>query len=462
MLPVLALVGAPNVGKSTLFNCLTRTRDALVADLPGLTRDRQYGVGKVGSRSYLVMDTGGLTGEGRGLEGLIAQQVWQALQDADAILLLLDGRQGMGAADQDIATQLRRLGKPLYPVVNKTEHMDLDIATAEFHSLGLGRPYAISATHNRGIQDLVDRVLEDLPLIAPDTDTLVQEDAIRLAVIGRPNVGKSTLVNRLLGEERVLAFDQPGTTRDSIAIPFEKDGQRYILIDTAGVRRRARVSDHIEKFSVIKTLQAIEQSHVVIMMVDARQGVGEQDATLLGHVLDSGRALVLAINKWDRLQREIRDQVRRDLDRKLVFLDFAKPYFISALHGSRVMDVLGAVDKAYKAATRKLSTPELTRILEQAVTHHRPPLVHGHTVKLRYAHQGGQNPPLIVIHGNRTEHVPESYRRYLVNVYRQALKLQGTPVRIVFKSGENPYTSSKPAQSRSQRPIKGSRRRHEA
>ncbi len=452
MLPLIALVGRPNVGKSTLFNCLTRTRNALVADLPGLTRDRQYGIGRVGPRPYLVLDTGGLSDAVSGLEGLVAQQAWRAVAEADAVLLLVDGRAGLSSGDQDVAKELRRAGKPLYLVINKTEDKDPASAGMEFHALGLGEPHAISAAHGQGIEDLMATVLANLPAPAEEASLAGEETGIRLAIVGRPNVGKSTLVNRLLGEERVLTFDMPGTTRDSVAIPFQKDGRSYILIDTAGVRRRSRVDEAIEKFSVIKTLQAIEQANVVIMVLDARQGIGEQDATLLGFILDSGRALVLAVNKWDGLDQYSRDSVRRDLERKLAFLDFAKQHFISALHGSGVMDLLRSVDQAYEAATRKLSTPELTRILADAVASHQPPLVHGHSIKLRYAHTGGHNPPLIIIHGNRTEHVPASYKRYLENVYRRTLGLWGTPVRIEFKRGDNPYQpGGKPAR----KPLRG-------
>lgn len=453
MLPVVVLVGRPNVGKSTLFNILTQTRSALVADFPGLTRDRQYGIGKLGPQPYLVVDTGGLMEKTAGLEGLIAKQAWLAIQEADAVLLLVDGRAGPTAADEEIADRLRRLGKRLFLVVNKTEHMERDAAGLEFYALGLGEPYAISAAHNRGVETLMDAVLAAQPAQkeiaeAPELPSAeIPESGIRLAIVGRPNVGKSTLVNRLLGEERVLAFDLPGTTRDSIAIPFEKEGQLYTLIDTAGVRRRSRVDEAIEKFSVIKTLQSIEQAHVVVLVLDARQGISEQDSSLLGFILDSGRALVLAVNKWDRLDQDTRDAVRRDLGRKLSFVDFARIHFISALHGSGVMDLFGSVREAYESATRSLSTPELTRILEGAVAGHQPPLVHGRSIKLRYAHQGGQNPPLIVIHGNRTEHVPASYRRYLINVYRKALGLWGTPLRIEFKGGENPYKPGKARRS---------------
>jgi GTP-binding protein len=373
MLPVIALVGRPNVGKSTLFNILTQTRDALVADLPGLTRDRRYGIGKLGPQPYLVVDTGGLMGETQGLEGLVARQAWLAIREADAVLLLVDGRTGPTSTDEEIAGQLRRLGKQLYLVVNKTEYMDPDAASAEFHALGVGPPYAISATHKRGVESLMDAVLSDLP--APpqigETPELppaeILPGSIRLAIVGRPNVGKSTLVNRLLGEERVLAFDLPGTTRDSVAIPFEKNGQLYTLIDTAGVRRRSRVTETIEKFSIIKTLQSIEQAHVVVLVVDARQGISEQDASLLGFILDSGRALVLAVNKWDRLDQDTRDAVRRELQRKLSFMDFARIHFISALHGSGVMDLFDSVREAYAAATCDLSTPALTRMMEGEV-----------------------------------------------------------------------------------------------
>jgi GTP-binding protein len=439
MLPLIALVGRPNVGKSTLFNCLTRTRDALVAAVPGLTRDRQYGIGKVGPRPYLVIDTGGLTGSAQGLEGLVARQVWRALEEADGVLFLVDGRAGLTGGDEEIAARLRRLGKPVHLVVNKTEQLDPPTVGAEFHALGLGEPRSIAAAHNQGVADLMEQVLVALPSSEQEAEVVPAENSIHLAIVGRPNVGKSTLINRLLGEERMLACDEPGTTRDSVAIPFDKDGQSYTLIDTAGVRRRSRVSEAVEKFSVIKTLQAIEQAHVVILVLDARQGIGEQDATLLGHILDSGRALVLAVNKWDGLDTDTRQAVRRDLDRKLDFLDFARIHYTSALHGSGVMDLLPSVLEAYAAATRKLSTPELTRILQEALARHQPPLVHGHSIKLRYAHQGGQNPLLIVIHGNRIEHVPDSYRRYLANYYRKVVNLWGTPIRIEFRSGENPY-----------------------
>ena len=437
MLPVIALVGRPNVGKSTLFNRLTRTRDALVADFPGLTRDRQYGFGRVGPSAYVVVDTGGISG-GQGVEALMERQVQQAIDEADHLLFLLDAHDGVTAGDLDIAAALRRTGKPLTPVVNKIDHLAEDLAGAEFHSLGLGEPRLIAATQGRGIKALMDKVCAQLPAAeaAPET---ADEHRLRIAVVGRPNAGKSTLINRILGEERVVAFDSPGTTRDSVSIPFDLAERRYTLIDTAGVRRRAKVADVIEKFSVIKTLQAIEASNVVILVLDARLGIGEQDATLAGHVVEAGRALVVAINKWDGLDPDQRNRVNSDYQRRLGFLDFAAVHRISALHGSGVGLLLEAADIVYANAVRDLPTPLLTRLLEEAVQAHQPPLVRGRRIKLRYAHQGGRNPPIIVIHGNQTDALPASYRRYLVNRFRSALKLAGTPLRLELRSGENPY-----------------------
>ncbi len=437
MLPVIAIVGRPNVGKSTLFNLLTRSRDALVADVPGLTRDRQYGFGKLGPRPYVVIDTGGLDGVGEGLMGQMAKQTLKAFEEAHAAILLVDGRAGLNAADQLIVQQLRRAGKPLYIAVNKTEGMPADVVTGEFHMLGLGQPHAIAAAHGTGVEALIETVLEHLP---PDPDVPPEDDQrIHVAVIGRPNVGKSTLINRLLGEERLVTYDQPGTTRDSIFVPFERDGRAYMLIDTAGVRRRGRVEDKIEKFSIVKTLQAIDRARVVITLLDAREGITEQDASLLGLVLDAGRALVLAVNKWDGLDNDQRNNVRRLIDLKLPFLDFAELHFISALHGSGVGELMVSVNRAQAAANRELSTPELTRVLETAVVQHQPPLVRGRRIRLRYAHQGGRNPPVIVIHGNQTEALPDTYRRYLEGTFRKVFDLYGTPVRIEFRTGKNPY-----------------------
>ena len=439
MLPVIALVGRPNVGKSTLFNFLTRSRDALVADVPGLTRDRKYGEGKLGARPYLVVDTGGLSGEGTGIDALMARQSWQAVEEADIVLFMVDAREGLTSTDEAIGLRLRRAGKSVLLVVNKVDGLDAAVVSADFHRLGLGNPSSIAAAHGRGVPELVERALDSLPPEGSEERPPDQEGGIRIAIIGRPNVGKSTLLNRILGEDRVVAFDQPGTTRDSIYVPFERDGQAYTLIDTAGVRRRARVSEMVEKFSVIKALQAMEAAHVIILVLDAREGISEQDATLAGYAADSGRALVVAINKWDGLARDARDWVRQEFDRKLPFIGFAEVYYISALHGSGVGTLFEAVRRCYAAAMARFPTPLLTRTLEQIVFAHQPPLVQGRRIKLRYAHQGGQNPPMIIIHGNQTEHVPEGYQRYLVNAFRKALDLVGTPLRIEFRTGENPF-----------------------
>ena len=382
-----------------------------------------------------------MTGDSEGIDALMARQTQLALAEADAILFMVDSREGLMPGDDDVATMLRRLGKPLYLVVNKAEGLHQATAGAEFHALGLGEPLAISAAHGHNINDLMDLVLEAFPESDTDLDTLYP--GIRVAVVGRPNVGKSTLINRFLGEERLVAFDQPGTTRDSVFVPFERDGQDYTLIDTAGVRRRAKVSDAVEKFSVIKTLKAIDDANVVIAMVDARDGVTEQDAGLLGLIVERGRALVLAINKWDGLDEDQKNEARRGIERKLPFVEFASLHFISALHGTRVGDLLGEVQKAYAAAMRDIPTPALSATLEDAVMRHPPPLVGGRRIKLRYAHQGGKNPPIIVIHGNQTQRVKASYRRYLINHFRKAFKLEGTPIRVEFRGGDNPYAGKK-------------------
>jgi GTP-binding protein len=442
MLPVIALVGRPNVGKSTLFNRMTRTRDALVADFPGLTRDRQYGDGKTGDRPVIVIDTGGLSGDGQDLEGLMEQQAWQAVAEADLIFFLVDVHDGLTGSDETVAGALRRTGKDVLLVANKIDGIDSDVALAEFHELGLGEPHPLSATQGRGLSALMEQAMQHLPPAAAITDA-PDDDRIRVAVVGRPNVGKSTLINRMLGEERVLAWDSPGTTRDSIFIPFERDGVAYTLIDTAGVRRRARVREVVEKFSVIKTLQAIDAAHVVILVLDARQEISEQDAGLAGYIAEKGRALVIAINKWDGLDKHQRNGIKDQLDRKLMFLEFAATGLISALHGTGVGELFPQITSAYASAMRELPTPELTNILEQAVQQHQPPLVHGRRIKLRYAHQGGRNPPVIVIHGNQTERVPEPYKRYLASSFRSAMKLSGTPVRIEFRTGSNPYKGRK-------------------
>ena len=436
MKPVIALVGRPNVGKSTLFNQLTRSRDALVADYPGLTRDRKYGTGKVGDRPYIVVDTGGLSGNTEGVEEQMAGQVYQAIGEANVVLFLVDARAGLTVSDEQIVQQLRRVNKQIFLVVNKIDGTDEAMAVIDFQSLGMGEPLAIAASHGRGISKMMQVVLADLPVI-DETDE--DEAGVKVAIIGRPNVGKSTLVNRIMGEERVVAFDMPGTTRDSIFIPFEHEGREYTLIDTAGVRRRGKVKETIEKFSVIKALQAIEAANIVILVLDAHEGISDQDATLAGFALDAGRAMVIAVNKWDGLEKNARERMKAELDRRLPFLDFAEMHFISALHGTGVGHLFESVDAAFAAAMKKLSTPDLTRVLENAVVQHQPPLVRGRRIKLRYAHQGGKNPPLIVVHGNQTESVPAAYKRYLVNTYRKIFKLYGTPVRLEFKSSANPY-----------------------
>jgi len=440
MIPVIAIVGRPNVGKSTLFNQLTRTRDALVANQPGLTRDRQYGFGKVGEFPYIVVDTGGLSGQKDGIDLVMADQAEAAMEEAHHLLFMVDGKSGLTASDEAIVNDLRKWQKPITVVVNKTDRVSPEIACADFFVLGLGEIVPIAASHGRGVQALMQAVSAQLPE-QPETD-LAEQDAqpgIRLALVGRPNVGKSTLINRMLGEERVVTYDQPGTTRDSIFIPFERDGQAFTLIDTAGVRRRSKVKPGIEKFSAIKTLEAIERSNVVLMTLDAHQGIADQDATLLGMVLDSGRGLVIAVNKWDGLSRDNKGEVKADFARKIPFADFAKIHFVSALHGSGVGLLFDSVIKAYTCARRKIATPVVTRLLEKAIQMHSPPLVRGRRIKLRYAHQGGVNPPLIIIHGNQVDAIPESYHRYLINFYRKALKIEGTPIRIDFKGGDNPF-----------------------
>ena len=443
MLPVIALVGRPNVGKSTLFNRMTGTRDALVADVPGLTRDRKYGDGRIGERPFIVIDTGGLSGVKEDLDSLMARQSWQAVEEADLVFFLVDGREGLTAADEVIAEALRCTGKPRVLVVNKTDGIDAEAAVMEFHALGIGEPRAIAAAHGRGVAALMTAALEQLPAVDDSAAAAFEDERIRVAIVGRPNVGKSTLINRIMGEERVLAFDQPGTTRDSIFIPFERDGQAYTLIDTAGVRRRARVKEAIEKFSVIKTLQAVDAANVVILVLDAQLEISEQDASLAGYIAEKGRALIVAVNKWDGLDSYDRSQITGQLERRLPFLGFATTCFISALHGTGVGDLFPQINAAYASAMRELPTHELTKILEQAVQAHQPPLVRGRRIKLRYAHQGGRNPPVIVIHGNQTKNVPPTYQRYLVNAFRKAMKLSGTPIRIEFRTGDNPYKGRK-------------------
>lgn len=441
MLPVIALIGRPNVGKSTLFNRLTRSRDAIVADYPGLTRDRQYGFGKLGPIPYIVIDTGGVAGGEDGIDELMVDQTIRALREADVAIVMVDGRSGITAADQHVVDLARKHASKAWLAVNKAEGLDRDMASGEFYALGLGEPVAISAAHGDYIASLMDEVLapfsgdgEQAPLAETDT-----EKPLRIAVIGRPNVGKSTLINRLIGEDRLVVYDQPGTTRDSVTVPFERDGHKYLLIDTAGVRRKSRVHETVEKFSIVKALQAMESAQVVIAVLDASEGVTEQDVSLMGLAVERGRALVVVANKWDGLDNDQRRQVKNDFDRRLPFLDFAERMTISALHGTAVGDVLPAAVRAYAAATRDMSTTELTRELEDALIAHAPPLVRGRRIKLRYAHQGGRNPPVIVIHGNQTDKLPDAYRRYLINRFRKKFRLHGTPVRLSFKTSDNPF-----------------------
>jgi GTP-binding protein len=435
--PIIALVGRPNVGKSTLFNRLTRSRDALVADIPGLTRDRHYGHGKLGGKPYLLVDTGGF--EPLAKEGIMhemARQTEQAIAEADAIVFLVDARHGLAARDKEIANKLRKSGRPVVVAVNKSEGMDRGVVTAEFFALGLGEPVGISASHGEGVRAMIEQVLADFP-----EEENGGEDAVgpRVAIAGRPNVGKSTLINAWLGEERVIAFDMPGTTRDAIEIPFERNGRAYTLIDTAGLRRRGKVFETIEKFSVIKTLQAIEDANVVVLVLDAQQEISDQDAHIAGFVAESGRALVVAVNKWDGLDSYQREQVKSHLERKLKFLSFASFHFISAKTSQGLDGVLRAVNGAHAAAFASLSTPKLTRALIEAVSRQAPPRHGLFRPKPRYAHQGGKNPPVIVIHGNALDHVQDSYKRYLENVFREAFKLKGTPLRIQFNVSHNPY-----------------------
>ncbi|MCE1183563.1 MAG: ribosome biogenesis GTPase Der, partial [Rhodocyclales bacterium] len=428
MKPTLVLVGRPNVGKSTLFNRLTKSRDAIVADMPGLTRDRHYGHGKLGRKPYLVVDTGGF--EPLVKDGILhemARQTEQAIAEADAVIFVVDGRTGITPHDKEIANKLRRLERPVFVAVNKAEGMNRGMVGAEFHELGLGDPLAISASHGEGVRQLVELALESFP--EPEEDD-VPADVTRVAIVGRPNVGKSTLINTLLGEERVIAFDAPGTTRDSIEIDFERGGRKYVLVDTAGMRKRGKIFEAIEKFSVVKTLQAIEDANVVILMVDAQADVSDQDAHIADFVVQSGRALVVAVNKWDGLNPYVREQTRQILQRKLKFLDFANFHFISARDNVGLGNLFRSVDGAYAAAMTKLSTPRLTRVLADAVAR-QAPAKHGlFRPKPRYAHQGGSNPPIIVVHGNAVDQMTESYRRYLERTFREAFKLQGTPLRI--------------------------------
>lgn len=460
MIPVAALVGRPNVGKSTLFNRLTRTRDALVADFPGLTRDRKYGRAFLSGYEFIVVDTGGIDGTEEGIETKMAEQSLAAIEEADVVLFMTDARAGLTAADLSIAQHLRSREKTTFVVANKVDGIDADSACAEFWSLGLGEVYQMAASQGRGVTNMIEYALtpyaEAMGIERQGEEEVVderqytEEEAeaeqkrlqdlpIKLAIIGKPNVGKSTLTNRILGEERVVVYDEPGTTRDSIYIPMEREGREYVIIDTAGVRRRSKVHQVIEKFSVIKTLKAVEDANVVLLIIDAREGVAEQDLGLLGFALNAGRALVIAVNKWDGIDQGIKDRVKSELDRRLGFIDFARIHFISALHGTGVGHLFESIEEAYDSATRRVSTSMLTRIMQMSQDDHQPPLVNGRRVKLKYAHAGGYNPPIVVIHGNQVSRLPDSYKRYMMNYFRRSLKVVGTPIQLRFQEGDNPF-----------------------
>lgn len=441
--PVVALIGRPNVGKSTLFNQLTKSRQALVADLAGLTRDRQYGDAHFENKSFIVVDTGGIgeMDDGSGnIDDYMATQSYTAIHEADIVVFVVDARAGLIGADSEIAHFLHTLGKPVFLVANKMDGVH-EAAYTEFFALGFGEPYATAASHGRGVTNLLESLTADMPEDMPKDE--LDSKTLKLAIIGRPNVGKSTLVNRLLGEDRVVVFDMPGTTRDSIYIPFEREGRSYVLIDTAGVRRRGRIDEKVEKFSVVKTLQAIKDANVVVLVIDAKEGIVDQDLHMLGYALDAGRAIVVAINKWDGLSQDQKDFVKIEIDRRFNFVPWVKIHLISALYGNGVGKLYPSIHKAYEASMFKVSTNQLTRILEDAVASHPPPMVGGRRIKLRYAHLGGHNPPVIVIHGNQTSSLPKSYQRYLENVFRNVYKLEGTPLQVEFKQNANPYEGKK-------------------
>lgn len=441
MIPVIALVGRPNVGKSTLFNRLTRSRDALVANYSGLTRDRKYGEGEMFNRRFMVIDTGGITGEEEGIDVEMAGQSLQAMDEADIVLFIVDCRDGLTPADYMIAETLRQKNRQVFLVCNKIDGVDPNEALSDFYQLGFDGMFPTTATHGRGVKSMMEELLEPFPeYVEPEEEG---QSGIKIGVVGRPNVGKSTLVNRLLGEERVVVFDMPGTTRDSVYIDYERHGKPYTLIDTAGIRKRKNVKLAVEKFSIVKTLQAIDDANVVVLLIDAQEGVVEQDLHLMGSVIDAGRGLVVAINKWDGLDPDKRDWIKVELQRRLRFVNFADVHFISALHGTGVGNLYDSIEKAYAAATDKLSTSRLTKILEDAVEDHQPPLVRGRRIKLRYAHAGGKNPPVIVIHGNQTEEVPKHYTRYLEKTFRRELDLHGTPIKVEYRTTDNPFKGKK-------------------
>ncbi|MGV3590638.1 MAG: ribosome biogenesis GTPase Der [Gammaproteobacteria bacterium] len=440
MIPVVALVGRPNVGKSTLFNRLTNSRDALVADFAGLTRDRLYGEARFENRRFIVIDTGGINGGEEGIDSVMVGQSLQAIEEADLVMLLVDARDGLTSGDEFIIEHLRKTQKPMALVVNKIDGLDQDQVMNEFYRLGITDMHPIAAAQGRGVHKLIESVMQRFP--ASDELQVVDEKpgSVRIAVAGRPNVGKSTLVNRMLGEDRVVVFDQPGTTRDSIYIPFERHGKHFTLIDTAGIRKRGKTTELVEKFSIVKSLQAIQDAHVVILVLDAREGIVEQDLHLLGYVLETGRALVIALNKWDGMDEYQKDLIKEAIRRRFVFVDFARIHFISALHGTGVGNLFDSVLRAHESAFKVITTSKMNQVLERAMASHQPPLVNGRRIKLRYAHVGGHNPPRFIIHGKQTEDLPDSYVRYLEKTFRKLLKLEGTPVRIELRSDENPYT----------------------
>lgn len=443
MIPVFALVGRPNVGKSTLFNRLTKTRDALVANYPGLTRDRKYGEGSMFGKRFMLIDTGGITGTEEGIDSIMAEQSMLAIQEADAVMLIVDSRIGLTPLDSHLAEYLREKECVVYLVANKIDGVNPDIASAEFFELGLKNIYPTTATHGRGVKNLMESVLESFPESNQKDEDVRQEKGIKIAIVGRPNVGKSTLVNRILGEDRVIVFDEPGTTRDSVYIEYQREDTKYTLIDTAGIRKRKNVSLTVEKFSIVKTLQSIDDANVVVFLIDAQEGLVDQDMHLMGTIVDAGRALVIAINKWDGLNDYSKDRVKVQLDRRLHFVKFADLHYISALHGTGVGNLYKSIESSYASAIDKLSTNKLTLILQDAVIHHQPPLVRGRRIKLRYAHAGGKNPPIIVIHGNQLDEIPSHYSRYLEKTFCRALDLHGTPVKIEYRSSENPYEGKK-------------------
>jgi GTP-binding protein len=439
MRPVIAIVGRPNVGKSTLFNRLTRSRDAIVANIPGLTRDRQYGDGQLGKQHFIAIDTGGITGYEDGIDHEMASQSLQAIEESDICLFLVDAKDGLTPDDNKIVDYLRKNNKNSYLLVNKIDGLDPDQAMADFYSLGMADLFPITATHGRGVSSMLARVLKDFSDEDEAGTEVVAAKGIKIAIAGRPNVGKSTLVNRMLGEDRVVVFDEPGTTRDSVYIPFERRGVPYTLIDTAGIRRRGKTKETVEKFSVVKALQAIQDANVVVLIVDARTGIVEQDLHLLGYVIETGRALVIALNKWDGMESADKDHIKTEIRRRFIFVDFARLHFISAKYGTGVGDLYKSIHKAYDSANKKLATNKLTQILQDAVLDHAPPMAAGRRIKLRYAHSGGHNPPIIVIHGKQTEKLPGHYSRYLEKTFRKRLKLEGTPIKIVLRSDDNPF-----------------------